>query len=209
MFGMSDEQAMWRVQMEDDAEAFAVLVERWQQPIRALCTRMVGDIHRGEDLAQEAFTRVYTRRKAYVASGKFSTFLWRVALNLCYDELRKRERRRETALDDPAASDGQVFFPELAEPTAAPDVRLEQQEAAEQVRAALMQVSEGSRAVLILRHYEGLRFREIAEVLGIPEGTVKSRMADGLTQMARLLTPGKRMRNEPGAAVATKRLHAL
>lgn len=209
IFGISDEQAMWRVQMEDDPEAFAVLVERWQRPIRALCTRMLGDNHRGEDLAQEAFTRVFTRRKSYVASGKFSTFLWRVALNLCYDELRRRERRRETTLDDPASGDGEEFFPELAAPAATPDLLLEQQEAAEQVRAALMQVSEGCRAVLILRHYEGLRFREIADVLGIPEGTVKSRMADGLTQMERLLTPVKHIRNEVTPPGVTKRLHAL
>ena len=100
LFSISDEQAMWRVQMNDDAEAFALLVERWEGPIRGLCTRMLGDMHRGEDLAQEAFARVFAKRKEWVPNGKFSTFLWRVALNLCYDELRRRERRRELSLEN-------------------------------------------------------------------------------------------------------------
>jgi RNA polymerase sigma-70 factor, ECF subfamily len=183
LFTISDEQAMWRVQMNDDAEAFALLVERWEGPIRGLCTRMLGDAHRGEDLAQEAFARVFSKRKEWVPNGKFSTFLWRVALNLCYDELRRRERRRELSLEN-EFEDGE---PGHAAADAAPDVALVRDEAAEEVRAALMKVSEAYRAVLVLRHYEDLKFREIADVLGIPEGTVKSRMAEGLIQLARLL----------------------
>src|SRR3954470_3867622 len=96
----SDEQAMWRGKMDDDPQAFATLVKRWEQPIQRLCARMLADGHRGEDLAQEAFTRVFARRKNYEPSAKFSTFLWRIALNLCYDELRKIKRRGEFSLDD-------------------------------------------------------------------------------------------------------------
>src|SRR5262245_43851913 len=99
LFAITDEQAMWRVQMHDDAQAFAQLVSRWEQPIQRLCTRMLDDQHRAEDLTQEAFARVFARRKEYQPNGKFSTFLWRVALNLCYDELRRLKRRQETALD--------------------------------------------------------------------------------------------------------------
>ena len=187
LFSISDEQAMWRVQMEDDPEAFAVLVDRWESPIQNLCTRMLGDTHRGEDLAQEAFTKVFAKRKDYVPNGKFSTFLWRVALNLCYDELRRRERRRELPFDE-ECEDGESLH---AVDEISPDVSLARREAAERVRAALMKMSETYRSVLVLRHYEDLKFREIAEVLGIPEGTVKSRMAEGLSQLARLLDAEK------------------
>ncbi|HTD67093.1 MAG TPA: RNA polymerase sigma factor [Candidatus Limnocylindria bacterium] len=182
LFAISDEQAMWRVQMQDDPEAFAVLVERWEGPIQNLCTRMLGDAHRGEDLAQEAFAKVFARRKDYVVAGKFSTFLWRVALNLCYDELRKRNRRRETPLENEFADDADFASDDLT-----PDLSLAREENATGVRNALMKMSETYRSVLILRHYEGLKFREIGDVLGIPEGTVKSRMAEGLSQLARLL----------------------
>lgn len=181
LFSISDEQAMWRVQTQDDGEAFARLVERWEGPIQNLCTRMLGDAHRGEDLAQESFVRVFAKRKDYVPNGKFSTFLWRVALNLCYDELRRRERRRETALE--FEDDEQSYASD--EPS--PDVSLAREETAGSVRDALMKISETYRSVLVLRHYEDLKFREIADVLGIPEGTVKSRMAEGLAQLARSL----------------------
>ncbi len=66
---------MWRVRTEDDPEAFAQLVARWQKPIQNLCARMTGDPHRGEDLAQETFARLFARRKNYEPTGKFSTQL--------------------------------------------------------------------------------------------------------------------------------------
>jgi RNA polymerase sigma-70 factor, ECF subfamily len=181
IFGISDEQAMWRVQTQDDEAAFAHLVNRWQGPIRRVCTRMTGDWHRGEDLAQETFARVYTQRKYYRPDGKVSTWIWRIALNLCYDDLRRRRRREEMPLDDAPE--------EVAAPTAEPDKLAAAEEHGYWVRWALLRLSESHRAVLALRHYENLKFREIAEVLEIPEGTVKSRMAEALTQMNRLLTP--------------------
>ena len=185
LFMLSDEQAMWRVQQEDDAHAFARLVERWQRPIQNLCTRMLGDSHRAEDLTQEAFARIYGRRKEYQCAGKFSTYLWRVALNLCYDELRRLQRRKELSFDDPAHA-FETSLEESAEEEQ-PAWILEMSERAAVVRRALLQLPEGQRVVLVLRHYEGLKFREIADVLNIPEGTVKSRTADALNAMSRLL----------------------
>ena len=64
-FAITDEEAMHRVRLHDDAEAFTQLVSRWRAPIERLCTRMLGDSHRGEDLAQETFSKIYTRRKDY------------------------------------------------------------------------------------------------------------------------------------------------
>jgi RNA polymerase sigma-70 factor (ECF subfamily) len=184
----TDEQAMWRVKMDDDAEAFAALVARWEKPIQRLCARMLGDIHRGEDLTQEAFARVFARRKNYEPTSKFSTFLWRVALNLCYDELRKINRRGEFSLDEPRTDDDGPGL-EVLDPTApAPDSQLAASERAETVRRALLELSEPYRVVVVLRHYEGLKFRQIADVLAIPEGTVKSRMVEALNQLNRLLS---------------------
>jgi RNA polymerase sigma-70 factor, ECF subfamily len=186
LLSLTDEQAMWRVQMHDDAAAFARLVHRWEQPIQNLCTRMTGDIHRAEDLAQEAFARVYARRKEYQAKGRFSTYLWRVALNLCYDELRRRNRHHETSIEADGVLD---LAAELRSEGEEPSAALEQQERAEGVRRALMRLPDTYRTVVVLRHYENLKFREIAEVLEIPEGTVKSRMSEGLAQLARILKP--------------------
>ena len=183
----TDEQAMWRVKMDDDAEAFADLVARWEKPIQRLCARMLGDLHRGEDLTQEAFARVFARRKKYEPTGKFSTFLWRVALNLCYDELRKINRRGEFSLDEPGTSDDPPAVELLDSSEPGPDGQLAARERAETVRRALLELSEPYRVVVVLRHYEGLKFREISDVLDIPEGTVKSRMAEALSQLSDLL----------------------
>jgi RNA polymerase sigma-70 factor (ECF subfamily) len=191
LFSSTDEQAMWRVRTDDDAEAFAQLVGRWQKPIENLCARMTGDPHRGEDLAQETFARLFARRKAYEPTGKFSTFLWRMALNICYDELRKLKRRGELSLDE---SDDDLSAFDLEADGPAPDAQLAKDERAEAVRRALVELAEPYRVVVVLRHYEGLKFREIGDVLGIPEGTVKSRMSEALSQLSRLLN---RLLSEP------------
>lgn len=200
LFALTDEQAMWRVQTQDDHRAFARLVDRWEQPIRRLCARMTGDVHRAEDLKQEVFARVFERRLAYRPNARFSTWLWRIALNLCYDELRRVRRRGESPLDDAEAGrpDAPVDWPAEGP---GPDGQLARREEGELVRAALMTLPEIYRTVLVLRHYEQLKLREIAEILEIPEGTVNSRLAAGLSQLARLLEPRlgtPRERKAPG-----------
>ena len=185
-FGISDEQAMWRVQHLDDEAAFAQLVRRWEGPIQRLCERMTGDAHAAEDLAQETFVRVFARRKDYQAEGKFSTWLWRIALNLCYDELRRRQRR-ETNTFESEGGEPLAVLEALTTAESAPDKLLAERERSWLVRRALDQLPEIYRAVLVLRHYEDLKFREIADVLGVPEGTVKSRMTEALAQFGRLM----------------------
>jgi RNA polymerase sigma-70 factor (ECF subfamily) len=108
-------------------------------------------------------------------------------MNLCYDELRKINRRSEISLhrDGEEALDG---LETVAVDESAPDARLVEDERAEMVRRAILRLPEPYRVVVILRHYENLKFREIADVLEIPEGTVKSRMAEALTQLQRFLT---------------------
>jgi len=186
LFAPSDEQLMWRVKLQDDAQAFARLMTRWEKPIQRLCLRMTGDVHRAEDLAQTAFTRVFTRRADWEPTGKFSTFLWRVALNLCHDELRRQQRRGESSLDA-LDEDNDAGADNFAADEPPPDAQAAASERGEFVRRALATLAPPYREVVVLRHYEDLKFREIGEVLGIPEGTVKSRMAEALTQLSQLL----------------------
>lgn len=183
----SDEQTMWRVQQHGDAAAFGELVLRWQIPIQRLCTRMTGDLHKGEDLAQEAFLRVFTHRTDYRPQHKFSTWLWQIALNLCRDEARYHRRHPLSAWEPTDDETGPEAMAMAASTQPAPDFAMERGEQAEMVRAALKRLPELYRAVVILRHYEGLKFSEIADVLGIAEGTVKSRMAEGVRRLAPLL----------------------
>jgi len=188
LFCTTDEQAMLRVQAHDDHKAFAQLVERWEEPIRRLCTRMVGDAHKGEDLKQEAFARLFAKRKQYQPTARFSTFLWRIALNACYDELRRVKRRAESALDIDGA-EALEGLDEIGTEADDPHSEAVGNEEAELVRRALMRLPEMYRTVLVLRHYEGLKLKKIAEILEIPEGTVNSRMAEALAKLTRLLEP--------------------
>src|ERR1051325_10976605 len=89
LFTISDEQAMWRVQTQDDHAAFALLVKRWREKIRQLCIRITGNTTLGDDLAQDVFARVFEKRMDFNPAKKFSTWLWRIALNRCYDEVRR------------------------------------------------------------------------------------------------------------------------
>lgn len=188
---MTDEQAMWRVQSHDDPEAFAEIVHRWERPIQNLCQRMTTDPHRAEDLSQETFVRLFARRREWQPTAKLSTYLWRIAINLCHDAHRRQTRHGEVPLE--TGEDGE-HAPHITVVQPTPHQELEAEERADQVRTALSRVSEPFRTVLVLRHYEGLKFREIAKVLQVPEGTVKSRMVEGLSQLTRLLQPAM---NEP------------
>jgi len=179
---------MLRVKTHEDHQEFARLVKRWEEPIRRLCTRMTGDPHRGEDLKQDTFLRVFERRKDYQPTGRFSTFLWRVALNLCYDELR-RQQRRQQFIQPGATTDREGELPEPTTDLPAPDVRAAQMEEGELVRQAVLQLPEIYRTVIILRHYHDLRLANIAEILDIPQGTVNSRLAEALSRLSRILTP--------------------
>jgi RNA polymerase sigma-70 factor (ECF subfamily) len=188
LFGGKDEDLMDCVRETGDARAFATLVRRWEEPIRRLCTRMLNDSHRGDDLKQETFARLFNKRASYQPTGRFSTYLWRIALNLCHDELRRVNRRRE--LFAPVEPDeSTVALAEFATDDPSPDLRVVQQEEGALVREALTQLPEIYRTVLVLRHYEHLKLSEIAETLEIPLGTVNSRMAEALVRLTRLLEP--------------------
>lgn len=175
---VTDEQAMRDVQLRGDPRAFASLVGRWEVPIRRLCVRMTGDQHRGEDLAQETFARVFANRHQYVQGRRFSTWLWRIAVNSCLEDGRRNQRRDELILG----------VPQRAEEVG-PDAKLIDRERADLVREAVARLPETHRVVVLLREYEGLTSRQIAETLEIPEGTVKWRMADALTRLAEHLKP--------------------
>ena len=192
VFAPTDEQNIWRVQSSGDPEAFARLVDRWQDPIHRLCARMTGDAIRAEDLTQEIFTKIYIRNKDFKPDAKFSTWLWRIALNHCYDELRRTKRRAESSLDQD--SDSSEEFPSL---TLAPDAQTVSGEECALVRSSLLRLPEISRTVLALRYCEGLKLREISEILDLPESTIHSRIGVALAQITRLLEPQLRDHGDP------------
>jgi RNA polymerase sigma-70 factor (ECF subfamily) len=146
--------------------AFGTLVRRYRKLVISVAYRLCGDAALAEDIAQDAFIRVWDRLADYRPSGNFKAWLVRIATNLTIDALRKR--RPAVDIEDVS----------LVATGQGPEAAALSGERAAVVRAALMRLPVQSRTVLVLREYEMLSYREMADALDIPLGTVKSRLND-------------------------------
>jgi len=160
-----------------DRSAFGDLVRHHREGVINVVYRMCGDPQLAEDAAQEAFIRAWQKLPGYKPRSPFRNWLFRIATNVALDTLR---RERETV---------ELEAVQLQTPNASPESRYDRTEQAELVRAAVLALPPASRAVLVLREYEGLSYRQIAETLGIPIGTVMSRLNYARTQLAATLAP--------------------
>jgi RNA polymerase sigma-70 factor (ECF subfamily) len=193
---VSDEDLMARV-AEEDERAFTELVRRYQARVTNLISRVLNDRISSDDLAQEVFVRVFVHRRNYRRGSKFSTWLFTIAANLAKNEIRRRVRRRNwfslDALQE-VLSDSTM---QLADPAEGQDVALQRGQLQESVGRAIATVPEKYRIALVLRDIEGLAYEEIAEVLGIPGGTVRSRINRARGMLKRKLQPLLRREGMP------------
>jgi RNA polymerase sigma-70 factor (ECF subfamily) len=179
----SDERLMLRFQ-KGEVRAFEELVRRHRTPVFSFLVRLTGDRGRAEDLCQETFLRVVRAAESWEPRALFRTWLYAVARNQAQDEARRRAFRRTEPEGDPAATAGASADPGPEEAAAGALLR-------PKLEAALASLPEEQREVFLLREHAGLRFPEIAEVTGVPENTVKSRMRYALEALrARLLEMG-------------------
>ncbi len=183
----SDQTLMLQLQA-GDLRSFDTLVKRWEKQLLNYCYRMVNDIALAEDLRQEIFLRIYRSAKTYRPTAQFSTWMYRIATNLCLDTLAKQQRRKETPIAAYLESESEGVDERLIDPSDAPDTVVVKKETETRVRSALARLPEDQRIVVIMRHYNGMKFREIAEVLECPISTVKSRMAAGLERLNKMLS---------------------
>jgi RNA polymerase sigma-70 factor (ECF subfamily) len=188
ILSLSDEDLMARV-ATDDERAFSELVRRFQGRITNLICRVLNDRECADDLAQEVFVRVFVHRRNYRHGAKLSTWLFTIAANLAKNEIRRRVRRRNwfslDALQE-MLSDSAI---QLADPTEGRETTLEREQLQEAVGRAIATVPEKYRLALVLRDIEGLAYEEIATVLGIPGGTVRSRINRARGMLKRKLQP--------------------
>ena len=186
----SDEALMLQLQT-GDLSSFDTLVKRWEKPLLNHCYRIINDIALAEDLRQEIFLRVYRSAKTYRAAAKFSTWMYRIATNLCLDTLAKQRRRKETPIAAYLEPESEDFGDWLTDPSDKPDEVAVKKETESRVRLTLARLPEDQRVVVTMRHYNGLKFHEIAEILGCPVSTVKSRMAAGMQRLSQMLSKQK------------------
>jgi RNA polymerase sigma-70 factor (ECF subfamily) len=181
----SDEGLMLRYQ-KGDVRAFEILLGRHRRPIFNFILRYVGVPAMAEDLLQETFLRVIKGAEAYQRQAKFTTWLYTIARNLCVDASRRGKHRKAASLDTPMDSDGKegaTLLDVVADKAAGADRKVLTKELHGRLRNAIAKLSEDQREVFLMREFLDMPFREIADVVGCPENTVKSRMRYALEKL--------------------------
>jgi RNA polymerase sigma-70 factor (ECF subfamily) len=180
---LTDEELVER-SVGGDTDSFNQLIKRWERPIFALAYRTIGREDDARDVCQETFLRAFRGLGGFKGQAKFSSWLYRIALNLCRDWMR-RERRAPVV----ATPDG-VDLVELAgegEGVERLDDKVVRLDLSRAVARAMRQLPEDQRTAVLLKEYHGLTFQEIADMLGCPLSTVKTRLYQGLTVLRREL----------------------
>ena len=179
----TDEELVAR-SIDGDVDSFNQLVLRWERPIYALAYRVIGREEEARDVVQETFLRAFRGIKNFRGQAKFSSWVYRIALNLCRDWMR-RERRAPLQ----AAPEG-VDLIELAaeqEPSESIEEMVARHDLSKAVAGAMALLPEEQRTAIILKEYHGMTFQEIADLQSCPLSTVKTRLYQGLTVLRRHL----------------------
>jgi RNA polymerase sigma-70 factor (ECF subfamily) len=195
----ADEDLMLELE-EGGQAAFAELMGRHRGPIVNFLNRLIGDRDRAEDLAQEVFLRVYRHAGTYRVTARFTTWLYTIASNLGKNELRNRARRRNVSMEDAPrelAQDDYHFG--TREDFLSPDRVSDLNDRQRKVRAAIDSLPEHFRTMLVMRDMEGFSYEEIASMLNLPLGTVKSRINRARLEFKRRIEPmlAERRANDP------------
>jgi RNA polymerase sigma-70 factor (ECF subfamily) len=180
---LTDEELVAR-SLSGDEESFNQLVTRWERPIYALAYRVIGREEDARDVVQETFLRAFRALPGFKGQAKFSSWLYRIALNLCRDWIRRQKRTPVVA-----APEG-VDIVELAAdqgPTESIEDLVARKRLSVAVADAMRSLPDEQRTAIILKEYHGLTFQEIADLQGCPLSTVKTRLYQGLNVLRRRL----------------------
>lgn len=174
-----------------DAVAWEEIVQRYNRRIYNICYRFAGSADDAQDLTQEVFIKMYRTLNSYdMERGAFMTWVTTITRNLLVDHFRKSKQDRVTDSIDAAPSEHEDATPlsdKIQDRTPTPDASAQSRETRETVHRALQKLSPDVREAVILRDLQDMDYREIATVLRVPEGTVKSRINRGRAELARLL----------------------
>jgi RNA polymerase sigma-70 factor, ECF subfamily len=162
--------------LDGNAEAFATLVERYDRAVYHLAYRTLHDVEEARDAAQEAFFKAYRSLRTFKPGSKFSTWIFAITYHACCDRLNRRKRYSNEEL------------PDRADPSAGPEAQAIQLDEARRLRAAIEALPEKYRTVITLYHLQGQQYEEIAQVLGLPMGTVKTHLFRAKEQLRKILS---------------------
>lgn len=170
-----DEQRLIEAAQDQDIESFNQLVLAYQDMAFSVAYRIIGEPDAAADATQEAFLSAY--RKLYqFRGGSFKSWLMRIVSNACYDELRRRQRRPAASYDD-LQENAPQFELSLADAQENPEQLAQRHELSRAIQDCLNELSDTHRVITVLSDIEGYPYQEIAEILGVPVGTIKSRLS--------------------------------
>ncbi len=173
---------------EGDLKAFEEIYQLYHRRIYNAVYGMLGDPDDAQDVTQDVFMRLHDALPTLRADEAFSTYLYRIALNLCRDRARRKKRVRFQSMDTPRADDdGDVEPMEFPDAGKLPEELLTTDELQARVREAVLTLSTDHKAVIVMHHFQGMEVNDIARILKVPTGTVKSRLARGRDQLHRKL----------------------
>jgi RNA polymerase sigma-70 factor (ECF subfamily) len=179
----TDEELVAR-SISGDADSFNELILRWERPIYALAYRTIGREEDARDVCQETFLRAFRALPGFRGQAKFSSWLYRIALNLCRDWVR---RERRTPIVQPPEDGDLMEMAAAVEPSESIEDLVARKDLARSVERAMALLPEEQRTAIVLKEYHGLTFQEIADLVGCPLSTVKTRLYQGLTVLRREL----------------------
>jgi RNA polymerase sigma-70 factor (ECF subfamily) len=192
MTNYSDEQLMFSLIEERDLGAFEELLTRYERPLLIYIIRQVGDYHRAQDLFQETFYRIFKHRKSFNPDLRFSTWAYRIATNLCINELKGKTHELESFIED--INPGKVSSHKYLNKSinkmlskSSPEEKLIKKDLEGKIKDLVKSLPGKLRSTFILSKYQELSHREIAKVLDIPLGTVKSRLRQSFKQLYELI----------------------
>lgn len=164
--------------LKGDQQAYSDIVSLYQQQVFQVCYRILSNRHEAEDIAQEAFIRAYTNLHTFDLKRKFSTWLFRIATNLCIDRIRKK--KPDYYLDaEVTGTDGLNMYSHVPSSNQLPEEEVERMELQERIQYEISCLPEKYRTVIILKYIEELPLQEISDILDMPLGTVKTRIHRG------------------------------
>jgi RNA polymerase sigma-70 factor (ECF subfamily) len=177
--GTSDEQIVERA-LSGDADAFGEIVRRWERRIFALAYGILGREEEARDATQETFIAAFRNLRGFRGEAKVSSWLHRIAVNQCITRQRRARVRAENSLEAETEAGGEKF---AAPAERSPARQAEGRERGEAVRRAVAALPPELRTVIVMKEFEELTFQEIADALGVPLSTVKSRLYTALKQL--------------------------
>jgi RNA polymerase sigma-70 factor, ECF subfamily len=164
--------------LKGDQDAFAEVIELYKDKVFQICFRMLGNRHEAEDIAQEAFIRAYVNIHTFNQKRKFSTWLYRIATNLCIDRIRKK--KPDYYLDaEVTGTDGLTMYSQIAADGQLPEEEVEEMELQAEIQRQILKLPDKYRSVIVLKYIDELSLQEISEILDLPLGTVKTRIHRG------------------------------